>query len=107
MATLYTLPANSDSAHYQFSVDLAGTTYFFNIDWNDRAETWYMDILDSEKNDILTGVALVLGIDFLALSSNSAKPAGQMYLYNFASEFVEAARDTLGTDVQLLYYGVL
>ena len=61
---IHTIPLKNQNQ--TFSIALANATYTFLIVWNDYAAAWELDISDAAGVKIISGIALVTGIDLLA-----------------------------------------
>jgi hypothetical protein len=66
-------------------VTLGGTLYALTLRWNEMNEAWTLDIADSNNNPIVTGIAVITGVDLLA-------PYGYL---NFGGQLIaQTANDT-------------
>lgn len=50
----------------KFAVDLAGTSYFMRLTWDEAGAFWALDLADNGGALLLAGVPLVTGSDLLA-----------------------------------------
>lgn len=48
-----------------FIINLAGVNYTLTSKWNDVAQSWYLDIADSQGNPIACGLPFITGADLL------------------------------------------
>ena len=55
------MPAYPDYADHEFSVQLAGNTYLFRMQWNDFGGYWAMSIYDPDGTPRVEGRKLVPG----------------------------------------------
>lgn len=97
------IPIDSILSNKQFRTELDGTFYLFDFRYNSRADIWMMNIYDETGTIILSGIALLLGVDLITRFQDSRLPPGPLFLMNLKDENVEADRNTLGEDVVLLY----
>ena len=51
------------------SVSLNGVTYQLSVYWSIPGQCWFLDIMDSSGNDIVTGIPMVTGVDLLGQSA--------------------------------------
>lgn len=59
------LPLSADPAQ-SFTCQLGGVKYFFDVRYNSRNGVWTFDLSDdATRTPILSGVAIVLGVDLL------------------------------------------
>lgn len=49
----------------KFSISLAGVSYNMTVRWNQPGECWFLDIADVDDIEIVSGVALVTGVNLL------------------------------------------
>lgn len=97
------IPVDSVLSNKQFRTELDGVSYFLDFRYNSRADVWMMNISDENNVIIKEGTPLLLGVDLLSQYQDSKLPPGPLFLMNLKDENVEADRDSLGTDVLLLY----
>lgn len=50
----------------RFSIQLGTVTYRLNVQWNESAAVWVIDIHDANDVPIVNGIPLVTGVDLLA-----------------------------------------
>jgi hypothetical protein len=82
----------------KFSIELAGTTYFFVNRWNPAHEGgWFLDIYDSEEKPMLMNLALVTGSDLFSQHKHLGFP-GTLVVYTEGDEGVLPTLENLGTD---------
>lgn len=107
------LPLVPSIASYRFSTTLEAFSegsateprnYVFDVRWNARAESWYMDILAADETPIRMGIRLVLGTLLGGRSVSLAFPAGALRARDLSNEGREAAFDDLGTRVVVYYF---
>lgn len=55
------LPFIPSVAAYEFSVEIDGVSYTFDVRWNSRAAAWYFDVLEGDGTPIARGLKIVLG----------------------------------------------
>lgn len=97
------IPVNSILSNKEFRTELDGVFYLLSFRFNSRATVWMMNIADENSNIIVSGIALLLGVDLLGRFQDSRLPPGTLFLNNFSEENIEATRNSLGEDVLLLY----
>lgn len=86
----------------QFTIDLAGTTYTLINKWNDMAQSWYLDILDSAQNPIVCGMPFVTGADLLAGLAYLGID-GSLIVYTNGDSSAVPTLDNLGVDSNLYF----
>jgi hypothetical protein len=102
--SIYVLPAVSGVKHYDFSTDLEGSVYTFEIYWNERAEAWFLSVSDASGNAIVSGRKVVLGAPLLGRAVLSSGPPGRLIAVDMSKEDREPGLNDLGDRVQLVYF---
>ncbi|MCK5610314.1 hypothetical protein KAR91_51050 [Candidatus Pacearchaeota archaeon] len=97
------IPVDSILSNKQFRTDLDGKFYLFDFRFNSRATIWMMNIYDENGSIIISGIALLLGVDLLGRFQDSRLPPGPLFMLNLKDSNIEASRDDFGQDVLLLY----
>lgn len=69
--------------------------------WNARTETWFMSILDLESTPVLTGQAVVCGLNLLARAVGG--PGGQIFALSSDGGLEPPGLRELGDRVLLFY----
>ena len=112
------VPFTSDDRAYEFTCALGGTTYRFDVRWNERGGFWAFDLyLDSNDTLLVAGLPILLGCDILgpyrylgigglfAVDMNASQQKGSP---NDATTNVlvsaDAAVDDLGSRVVVFHY---
>lgn len=85
-----------------YNVALNGTTYFFKTYWNEYAAMWFLDILDSDGNNVAMGLALVPDINIFRYDTQLTNTIGELRVADLTGEG-NAKDDSLG-NTALLYY---
>lgn len=94
------------SARYGFDIELGDKVFHLIFSWNDRDECWYMDIQDSEENNILNGIKLTPNYQLLKqYKAFSNLPDGEFILWDLKQEAAssDVNFDTFGTRYQLIF----
>lgn len=86
----------------QFTIDLAGVTYTLVNKWNDMAQGWYLDILDSAQVPIVTGIPFVTGTDLLA-GLEYLGIEGSLIVYTNGDQWAVPTLQNLGVDSNLYF----
>lgn len=109
------LPLVPSIASYRFSSTLEAYTdgaatvpthFIFDVRWNDRAGSWFLDVLSSDETPIRSGIRLVLGTILGGRTVSLAFPAGALIAVDLSNAGQEAGFDDLGTRVVVYYYTV-
>ena len=102
MATLQ-LPVRSDIPAYQFSIDLESVNYNFNFRYNTRLNRWFMNILDTEENVLLSGVKVLINFDLTYKYRYKDIPPGSFFCIDETGANQNPEREDLGNTHKLLY----
>lgn len=97
------IPTRQDDANYSFQVPLDGVVYTLRLIFNDRDQSWFMTIADSEDNIMRAGIKLVTDHDLLRLWREATRVAGNIIALDTTGDRLRADIDDLGTDVVLTY----
>lgn len=93
---IYQIPLTANNQ--KFNVQLNGTTYKFRTIY--RADTWFLDIMDSSEVAILSGIPMLMGDDLLAQYQYMI--SGSLYVINNNADQSQSF-DDLGDKI-LLYW---
>jgi hypothetical protein len=101
------IPLPSDKfARWEMGVDLSGKRYWFYVSYNTRMDSYFMSIMDVNKNLLLGGIRLVPGVHFLEKYRPSVPelPQGDLELVNKQGETApDVTRDNLHRRFMLIY----
>jgi hypothetical protein len=101
---IVSVPIDSVLTNKQIRTEFDRKFYLLDFRYNTRADIWMMNIYDENSAIIITGIALLLGVDLLSIYQDERLPPGPLFLMNLKNSTTEANRDNFGTDV-LLFYG--
>lgn len=102
MATLQ-IPTRTDVTRYRQIVDLEGTSFVFDFNFNSREGFWYFDLLDINEDPIKVGIKVVVGFPLLRLVRDARRPLGEVTAIDTTNSGKEAGQTDLGEEVVLLY----
>lgn len=98
------IPTNSNYASTQYIIDIEGVIYGLRYDYNNRMQTWIIQIKDSQGNILIGGVPIQHGWDlFLQYKGISTIPQGSFVPLDESGQARNPQRDDLGNDVILFY----
>lgn len=101
------LPLRSSAPSYAFSTTLGEgdeqRQYRFAFRWNERAASWYMDVLESDDTPIRMGIRVVLGVRLGRRVADSRFPPGELVARDLSGAGREAKLEDFGTRVVIDY----
>jgi len=97
------LPTNSDTAFYNYNIDLENINYFFEFQWNGRFGRWLLTISDVDQVPLMAGIPLEPGLDLLGLMTSADLPPGLLMLMPADGVDTVCGRDDLGENFYLAY----
>lgn len=100
------LPFIPSVAAYEFSTDIEGISYTFDVRWNSRDEGWYFNLFEDNGAPIAYGLKVVLGTLIGETTPHNLFRLGVLVVIDTTQEGREATFDDLGTRVQVRYVPV-
>lgn len=100
---MQTLPHQRDAARFQYEIDLDGVSVILRFEWNDRAGGWFLDVLTSTEDPIVSGVRVVVGIPLWNRYRDPRIPPGMLEAIDTSGAGLDPAFADLGDRVVLLY----
>lgn len=95
------IPFTSDPAQ-DFTLALGEAKYRLEARWNDRSESWTLDIIrDADEETLVVGVPLLIGQDIL---KPYALGIGGMAVTDLANTGLDAGPEDLGTRVIVTWF---
>lgn len=99
----FTLPTLTDSAHYEYALELDGETFTLSFNWNSREEAWYLSVADSLGTVLVAGKKIVVGYPLFARTVNDALPKGYLEAIDTSGLDLAPGYADLGGRVKLVY----
>ena len=88
---------------FEQRTELEGIIYTLAFRYNERNETWVMDILTSGKEMLVAGIILHINQDLLRQYQDDRLPKGLLWLHNIVDELENPTVENFGLDTFLLY----
>lgn len=101
--SLFQIPLPQDVPHFTQQVILDGETFTLRCHYNEREDSWYLDLLDVEQNPIVCGRKLVADWPLLHRSRHESLPPGQLYMVDVSEVGEDPSLDDIGSRVILIY----
>lgn len=98
-----TLPIDSRAERYSVAIPLDGDTYRFDVTWNVRESTWYVDLSDSDGNPLANGLRVTVGWDLLNSVTGENRPPESIIVLDLENTGTDPGRNDLGSRVILVY----
>lgn len=97
------IPVQSRFPFDSFRVTLDGEAYRLEWKWNDRAESWSLDVLDVNGEPILMGVRVVADWNLFEGRTDRRLPPGALVVRDTSGKGEPPARDELGERAKVFY----
>jgi len=91
-------------SNYRFGTSLGDGTFVFDVHWNERAESYYLDVLTFDAVPIRTGMRLNLGRLVGVESADPRMPDGEFIVADLSGEGAEATFSDMGERVVVFFY---
>lgn len=96
------IPLPLDTPRVQFSVSLDGSDYTLRLDYSEREDRWFLDVLTAAGAVVVAGVKLVASWPPLRGVVGRGRPPGMLFVVCANGE--APTFSTLGRSDSLLYY---
>jgi hypothetical protein len=97
------IPLRNDLDAYEFTIDLDGRTFNFEVQWNSRAEQWTLIIRDDGQTELLGAIPLIVNSDLIGRFRDEKLPLGVLTLFDTSGANRDPAKADLGVRCVLLY----
>lgn len=92
-----------DIPAFKERVTLDNVTIQFVFHWNTRAESWQLDILDTDENLLVGGIRLVIGWDLFTGYAGRGLPPGQLWIIDTTEDTSNIEFEDFTGDRQLSF----
>ena len=97
------IPTRNDLDAYSFVIELEKRNYLLRFRFNERMNTWFMDICKTDGTPILAGLPLLTDTDLVSRFVIPDLPPGLFVAVDESGQGMDAGRFDLGASVKLLY----
>lgn len=97
------LPVRVGVPFQRFQVELDGTLYGVELEWNWRAPAWSMTLMDANGAPLRQGVRVCLGAALLPSPRSAAFPPGELLLVRRGGQGEDPGLNDLGNGAELVY----
>lgn len=102
---MFILPTLFDgTGNYTFAVQLDGTTFNFEFNWNDRQGAWFFNLLDIANTPLLMGRKVVLNLPMISEFVDPAFPLGDLMATDNSGQNIPPGLTDLGSRVIMVYF---
>lgn len=98
------IPTSTDLATYTMSVELESIVFGFRFQFNNRDQSWFFDLLDSEALPIRQGIKVVTNFPLLRLIAREDRPPGELYAIDTTGADRRAGLEDLGDELSFVYF---
>jgi len=102
MATTVILPVPTDTPDTSIRVPLGDVDYIVRLNYHEREDRWYLDLLTAENVEIVCGIKLVSNWPLLRRLVDIRRPGGELIALRAVGDAPPGFSD-LGRGVQLAY----
>lgn len=99
------IPASQELFDYTERVELDGEKYELRFRWNERADSWFVDILDATGTAVIYGRRVSVGSRLTGQHKHKEDlPPGEFLPFDTTQRELDPVVNDLGTRVLLLYF---
>ena len=97
------IPLKPNLEAYEISTVLELVTYILSFSFNRRQDIWYMDILNQDRDPILSGIPMYTQTDLTAQYVGEDMPPGIFLIFDTEGTDNNPVQDEFGNRFLLLY----
>lgn len=101
---VFTIPTTTNGLQ-RLSVTLDEVRYVFELQYNDRDSSWYLNILDANGDQIRSGIRMVIDWPLTLGFQAAIAPEGTLFVERTDSGTGEVSRLELGQAAEFFYEG--
>lgn len=101
--TILEIPTDSDNPSWNEIIPLEGVGYKVCFTWNNRDQSWVLDIQLTDDTYVIMGIKLVANYELLGTYAQENQPPGTLFLYDTSGQKEDCTRDELGSRWKLYY----
>lgn len=98
-----TIPLRSTPS-YTFLSSIENVTYSFKVRFNDREQSWRLDIRESNGTPIVQGLKLLPNQNLTRGYKDSRLPSGNFYIIDSFGKVTKPTFESLGDRHRLIYF---
>ena len=89
---------------FAMNINLSNESFRFRFDYNYRADSWYLSIMNYNSNPIVSGIRLVLNYDILTPFKSRDIPAGALVVLADDLKIKRVSKDTFKNGEASFYF---
>lgn len=97
------IPIKETAPAFKIRIEISGVQYIFRFIWNNRSQTWVMDLYDANENPLATGINMVVNFPLLYTRRVEGLPNGVLILFDTKETNQECGRNDLGERCKLYF----
>jgi hypothetical protein len=101
--SVFNMPTRDDLANYSFRTFLDRVPFRFDVNFNQRAQRWYISVFDDQGNPVRTSMPAVTEWLLMLTVVTSNRPAGDLMVLPQGTDDSEPLLGQLGDTSVLLY----
>lgn len=98
------IPLPSDLPHFDLIVSLDGVSYRLLFRWNDRSESWFLDLSLEDDTLIWASIRVVVSWPLGRRSQHPSRPPGMLLATDTTARATDPGLTDLGARVRLYYW---
>ena len=98
------IPTDTSLATYTFSVELEEIVFNFRMQFNERDQSWFFDLLTEDGDPIREGIKVVTGFPLLRLIATAGRPPGELFALDTTGADRRAGLNDLGGEILFVYF---
>jgi hypothetical protein len=100
----FKLPLNAfELPFYTFGITLAGVQYFMTMRYNSRADRWFLDVADSQRTPVVTGLPLLVDRRLLQQYPTLPVPYGELIVTDDSGRDLDPTIQSFINDHSLIF----
>lgn len=102
MATVQ-LPTRTNLPAYRYRIELDGTVYVLDYEYNSRMDKWLLQVEDEEGDVLIAHVPIVVNWPLFKRFVQQTLPPGVIAAYDSSNQNTDPGRFDLGARVKAVY----
>lgn len=104
VATVAQIPTQQNLPWYTFQMTLTQVIYTLTMRYNTRMNRWILDVNDSQNNQILSSIPLLINRNLIGQYTTLNLPPGMIFVTDDTNQDTQATQYSFGVDHSLWYF---